>query len=334
VIKNFVPAQPNLSKKSLQIAGSNLPYFRTQEFDRMVGQIKTDIKELFNAKKHKVALLTASGTGAMDCVLNNFLTDKDRVLVISVGRFGKRWVELCNFYNLKYDYVGSSLEVLRKKCVAFKPTVILMQHNETSTMELLDIEAVGKICKANKIKLVVDASSSIGIDPLNIDSCSIDVLVAGTQKGLGTIAGLSVVVYNRSLKIVPKNYYLDLTKYKDSNDGLSLPFTPNIVATHQLAAQLTKFKTLGKDGLKQRIESIKRKKEYFYSLYKGPKLGTSSCGSIIVKNIVVKAVVEHLKKEGIYVCPSKGLDGRELTIGHIGELSYKDIRKLVGKIQR
>ena len=57
------------------------------------------LKSVFAPKDSLFALLSCSGTGAMDAVVQNTLTKKDKVLVINGGSFGNRFKEICDFYD-------------------------------------------------------------------------------------------------------------------------------------------------------------------------------------------------------------------------------------------
>ena len=70
-----------------------------------------------------VLLFTASGTGGMDAAVSNTCSPGDRVLVVSAGNFGERWLSIaaaygCEVQELRYswgevpspDDVGAKLE--------------------------------------------------------------------------------------------------------------------------------------------------------------------------------------------------------------------------------
>ena len=43
---------------------------------------------------------TASGTGAMDAAVSNLFSKGDKVIVCTAGKFGERWVEIAQAYQL------------------------------------------------------------------------------------------------------------------------------------------------------------------------------------------------------------------------------------------
>ena len=78
---------------------------------KIVLNIEEKIKKMvFTDISSKVALLTASGTGAMDSVICNCLDENDKVLIINGGTFGNRFCELCKIYKIAYDEINLKFE--------------------------------------------------------------------------------------------------------------------------------------------------------------------------------------------------------------------------------
>lgn len=61
----------------LNIGAGKIPYFRTTEFSKMNLSICDEIKKVvFTKENSKVALLTSSGTGAMEAAIINTFTEE------------------------------------------------------------------------------------------------------------------------------------------------------------------------------------------------------------------------------------------------------------------
>ena len=67
---------------------------------------------------------------------------------------------------------------------------VLVQHSETSTGVLHDVRGYAAVTRGTDAILVVDAVSSLGIADLPMDAWGVDVVVAGSQKGLMLPPGL------------------------------------------------------------------------------------------------------------------------------------------------
>ena len=77
---------------------------RSGEFSKIMAEVTENLKWLHQTQ-NDVLMLTVSGTGAMEAGIINFLSPGDRVLVGSNGKFGERWVEVCDAYSLNVDPV-------------------------------------------------------------------------------------------------------------------------------------------------------------------------------------------------------------------------------------
>ncbi len=79
--------------------------------------------------------------------------------------------------------------------------------------------------------LVVDAVSSLGAVPLELDAWGIDVAVSGSQKALMCPPGLAMAATSgRALdRAVPaRSFYFDWARTKKAQDALDAAFTPAV----------------------------------------------------------------------------------------------------------
>ena len=344
MIKSFTAAVPNYSYKVRQIAKEQPAYFRTYAFNNLLKECQSLLLNLIDCKGGRVAFLTASGTGAMNSALINLVNKKDKVLIVNGGGFGQRWVDLCSHYNFNYKVFkvdfGKNLllDKLEKIIIKNKPSVLLIQHNETSSMQLYPIKEIGILCKKYNIKLIVDAISSFGINEFRMDKWHVYASVISTNKGVGTYPGLSAVILSKKVKLIhSSDYYFDLNKYLQDNKDVSLPFTPNIIALKQLHYQLNHFKEVGLNNI---IKAINKRALLFRKLIKNLPFQNaaetpSNCGTTLyTERTDVKKLFEKLQKKNIYFTPAGGEAGKKLIIGHIGEQTKSDIYLIVGELKK
>ncbi len=98
---NFTVGPVMSNEKVLRIASNSAPYFRTAEFSEIMLQNEQMMLDNLNAPDgSRCVFLTTSGTGAMESVVMNVLNNKDKVLVINGGSFGKRFLELSQLHDL------------------------------------------------------------------------------------------------------------------------------------------------------------------------------------------------------------------------------------------
>src|SRR6185312_2586873 len=77
---------------------------RTAEFRAILVATLERLQQVFRTS-HDVVLFTASGTAAMESAVANTCSPGDRVVVLSAGNFGERWVNLASAYGLDADVI-------------------------------------------------------------------------------------------------------------------------------------------------------------------------------------------------------------------------------------
>lgn len=81
---------------------------RGDSFREIMARVQSGLKNVFQTKSD-IAILTGSGTAAMEAAVSNLVSPGSRVLVITGGKFGERWLELVQAYRgdvtvLEYEY--------------------------------------------------------------------------------------------------------------------------------------------------------------------------------------------------------------------------------------
>lgn len=331
-IRNFTAAITNMPKKIREIATIQPSYFRTQKFTDLINENEKLLLNLIDCKSGRVAFLTASGTGAMDAAVSSIIGKDKKVLVVNAGTFGKRWLDICKFYRLKYNEFrvpfGKAIDFnrLEERIAYYKPDYLLMQHNETSSMQSYPVSTVGTICLCHNCKLIVDAIGSFAIDHYRMDKWNVYATVLSTQKGLGLTTGMSMVVVQEVPTIKGLSYYLDLKLYLKDLDDMGLPFTPNIITLNQLNYRLKEIQKVGieKTICKTYMQAIDFR-ERIANLPLRYDSGLSNCGTLLhTYRTDVKDLFEKLQRKNIYFTPSGGTKGKKFIISHIGNLTKKD----------
>ena len=196
----FCPG-PTPVPQNAVIAGMNASvYHRTDAFFQDLLKCRELLAPLFGSK-HLPLILTSSGTGALEAALTNLTNPADEVIVIDGGKFGNRWKQLAEAYELNLHTIdlewGKSVNIaeLEEKLKEYPLTkAVFFQANETSTGVHYNVEKVAKTIKANSNALIiVDAVSSIGAHEMQMDNWQLDCVVSGSQKGFGIPPGLSFI---------------------------------------------------------------------------------------------------------------------------------------------
>jgi aspartate aminotransferase-like enzyme len=215
-------------------------HHRAPEFDKVFGEVRDDLKWLFQTR-NDVLILASSGTGGMEGAVSNFLSPGDKALTINGGKFGERWTKLCKTFGAQVHEIkvewGRAVDPQAvadqlKKDPGIK--AVYVQASETSTGVAHDIKALADIVKGyEETILVVDAITALGVLDLKTDAWGLDVVVTGSQKALMLPPGLAFVSASEKawrLADKAKNaaFYFNLKKERDSQQKNQTAYTPAV----------------------------------------------------------------------------------------------------------
>ncbi len=255
----FTPG-PTPILPSAQVAmASYSAHHRTADFRTLFTRVLADLKE-FIGTQNDVLVLTASGTGFMEASISNLTSPGDKVLVLTAGKFGERWVSLakafgCSVQTLTAPYGETfSLEEARKRLTP-EIRCIYVQATESSTGARHDVGAIAKLVKTlPDTLLVVDAITGLGTTHLDVDGWGIDVLIGGSQKALMIPPGLaygsiSERAWQRMEAAKSPRYYFDLRNEQRAAAKAETAYTPATAMFAALAAALDYVRQIGNGDL-------------------------------------------------------------------------------------
>jgi alanine-glyoxylate transaminase/serine-glyoxylate transaminase/serine-pyruvate transaminase len=189
-----------------------------------------------------VFIYPASGTGAWEAAIVNTLNVGDRVLMFETGHFAMLWRRIAEKFGLVVDFVpgdwrhGVPVEVVAAKLredSAHAIKAVMCVHTETSTGITSRISEVRSAMDAARhpALLIVDAVSSLATSGFRQKEWGVDVVVAGSQKGLMLPPGLGFnAVSEKALDAskgarMPRSYWSweDMLAF---NDKGFFPYTP------------------------------------------------------------------------------------------------------------
>ncbi|MFC4559057.1 pyridoxal-phosphate-dependent aminotransferase family protein [Virgibacillus kekensis] len=211
---------------------------RTQETTELLTQVRPKLKPVFGTDQ-EVVILTGSGTAGLEAAVVNTVKPGEDVLVIVTGAFGDRFAKICDAYQIntqRFDVKWGEavnpedIAAYLKKNTSIK--AVFATHCETSTGILNPIKELAKVVHDNSDALfIVDGVSSIGGVETKMDEWNIDLLVTGSQKALMLPPGLTfLAASDRAWKVMENNgnsrFYLNLQKYRDSQQKNAVPYTP------------------------------------------------------------------------------------------------------------
>ncbi len=245
----FTPGPtPLLPAAQFAMAAADM-HHRTPEFRALYQKVLAQLK-IFVGTKNDVLLLSSSGTGAMEAAVSNLTSPGDRVLVLTAGKFGERWVGLAKAFGCEVDLVeapyGQTFDLAQvRKALKPEHRAIFMQGTETSTAVRHDVEAVAKLIKetGSEALLVVDGITGLGTTHFDVDGWGIDILIGGSQKAVMIPPGLAYLsVSEKAWAAMEKSknprYYFDLRKERKNAVKGESAYTPAVALIAGLGAAL------------------------------------------------------------------------------------------------
>ncbi len=335
---------------TLRIGGEQLPYFRTGEFSAKMLKIERNFLELMKAPVgSRLAILTASGTGAMEAAVINTLTEEDKVLVIDGGGFGHRFGQICACHKVPYTYLtlefGEALtaeHLLPYENQGY--TALLVNLDETSTCQLYDGAMLGEFCRRNDMYYIVDAISIFLADEFLMEEWGVDLVITASQKALALAPGLSFIVANKRIieeRILPHEVgcmYFDLKDIFKNMERGQTPFTPAVGIILQLEERLRQLVDKGIDFV---VEEHRQKAAYFRHLCKVNEIPlaeypmSNAVTALLFPDENAQYVFETMKNQyGMTLTPNGGALGPKiLRVGHLGNLTKEDYTELVKNLK-
>ncbi|MFQ5668933.1 MAG: pyridoxal-phosphate-dependent aminotransferase family protein [Acidobacteriota bacterium] len=230
------PVHPDAS---LALAGPS-PHHRTPEFKAIVTRLRRNLQKVFRTRGEMV-LLTSSGTGAMEAAVTNLTRPGDVVIVVDSGKFGRRWVELCQAFQRKPLTLTPPPEQpvqpgeVAKALDGSAATALFFAACESSTGVQADTRALAAAARrvaGDDLLVVVDAITQVGAAPLETDAWDLDVVIGGSQKAFMIPPGLAFLALSpraqqRLEETGGAGLYLDLARELEAQKKGSTAWTPS-----------------------------------------------------------------------------------------------------------
>src|SRR3989442_5590529 len=251
----FLPG-PMQVPEQVRVAGDR-PLFshRSSQMSELLSKLEAGCNPLFGTRGD-ILFLAASGTGSMESAVVNLTSPGEDVIVIVGGTFAKRWADIAMAYGVSVHTIdvdwrrGATLaEVDRALKQWPNARVIFHTWSESSTGVLNDMAEIGRLLRSQNKIFAADAISGLAVSPMAMDDWNIDVVVAGSQKGLMVSPGLGVVAvgpraWEKAERSTIPRFYFDWKKLKGA-----LPFTPALSLLLELDGSLDFIHTEGVDKI-------------------------------------------------------------------------------------
>ena len=198
-------------------------------FLQLMDNIQVMLRRVFRTRNAFTIAVSGTGSAGMEALLVNLVEPGDAVVVGVNGVFGTRMatvVERCGGKAIRVEAPWGRIiepDAINTALGRFGPVkAIAVVHAETSTGVWQPLPEISALCREHGALFIVDAVTSLGGVPLEVDAWGVDACYSGTQKCLSCPPGLSPITLNdralakaRGRKSPCQSWYLDLSLVAD-----------------------------------------------------------------------------------------------------------------------
>ena len=257
-----IPGPTNVPDRVLRAMGNPTIDHRGPKFAELGKRALDGMKRIVKTISGQVLTYPSSGTGAWEAALVNTLSPGDQVVMFETGHFAWLWDKLARRLRLEPQVIGSdwrrgadpdAIETALRTDAAHQIKAVCVVQNETSTGCATRVDEVRAAIDAagHPALLMVDTISSLASIDMRMDEWGVDVIVAGSQKGLMLPPGMSFnAISPKALEAHAtaglQRAYWDWSDMVGPNARGFFPYTP---ATNLLYGLVEAIDMLEEEGL-------------------------------------------------------------------------------------
>ena len=349
-----IPGPTTVPPEILEEMSRPMINHRGPEFAAILRRVTARLQYFFQTTA-PVLTYPASGTGGQEAAIANLFSPNDHVVVITIGAFGNRLAKIAQAYGLQVTRIefpwgqAADPSVVQERLKALPPyRGVLMTHNETSTGVMNDVETLTKVVhQVNPDTLIaVDAVSSLGCVPLEMDLWDIDVVFTGSQKGWMTPPGLMMIApgpraleANKTARL--PRFYFDWESARKKLELGQHPTTPPVSLFFALDLALEEMLAEGRSAIFERHQRIGdyvrwRAKDMGLKLLADHAYASNTVTAILApEGINTKTLLKTLREEDHIVLGGgqEQLDGKAFRVGHLGFFQEVELVEAMDKIE-
>ncbi len=318
---------------------------REEEFSRILKRVRQMLLAAFTpGGGYTTAILTGSGTAAMEASIASSVEEGKAILIINNGVYGERFSRMASIYGhrkfeLTYDWRSLPDPADIEKALREHPEiqVIALVHHETSTGLINPVREIGKVARKYGKVFLLDSISGLGGEELDLEGCNVDLCAGSANKCIQGLPGLSFVLVKkeemeRLKKIPPRSMYLHIPTLWESQEKGTVPFTPSIPIFYALEAALEE---LLEEGVRGRIARYRKAAKTLRSGFREMGLKPYLPEGLLSNTITTlylptgfdyQTLHDGLKENGFVIyAGQERLKGEIFRVANMGELTRKDL---------
>ena len=302
---------------------------------------------------YSTVLLQGSGTYSVEAVLGSSVHADEKILIVANGAYGQRAGKICSVLKLNHKLISLSeteivnLELLEATLEKESFAHVFMVHCETTTGILNPVEEVATLAKKHKAKFILDAMSSFGGIPIEIEN-KIDCIISSANKCIQGVPGFGFAIatkdFIKSCEGNAKSLSLDVfDQWNSMEEGKGKwRFTSPThvvrafqVALHELEKETAegRFQRFAENQLKLREGMRKLDFEtVIQDQLQSPIITSFKFPENSLFNF--KQFYNLLKNEGFVIYPGKVSNCPSFRIGTIGHIFPEGIDRLLEAVEK
>jgi alanine-glyoxylate transaminase / serine-glyoxylate transaminase / serine-pyruvate transaminase len=233
-------------------------------------RVQTNLKILYGTDDSAfTCLLAGTGSLGMEAGFVNLLEPTDKVLICANGSFGFRMAEMCERIGARVTVVKAPigqavrLEDVKAALEADSFKLVAVVHGETSTGVLNPAVEIAKLAKSYGCLVTVDAVTTAGMMPYQMNDWGIDYAYTGSQKCLSAPPGVAPVAFSSAaIKAVENRkskvplWYADLEGLQAYWNRQEYHHTVPVQLHYALDAALTAALSEGLEAREKRVHEV------------------------------------------------------------------------------
>jgi alanine-glyoxylate transaminase/serine-glyoxylate transaminase/serine-pyruvate transaminase len=218
------PGPSDIHPRVLQALARNTVGHLDPYYLALMDRMQQMLRELFRTQNRMTFAVSATGSAGMEATVVNLIEPGDSILVCINGVFGGRMADVAERAGATVHRIERpwgevfTPEEIKAAIARCNPKVVGIVMAETSTGAAQPIQELSDLVHDAGALFLVDAVTSLGGMPIEVDGWQIDAIYSGSQKCLSCPPGLSPVSFGtRALDVIMKrkrkvqSWYLDVS---------------------------------------------------------------------------------------------------------------------------
>ncbi len=324
---------------------------RSPEFGEFYRDLLARLRRLHRTESD-VLLWPGSGSAGWEIAVTNLLSPGDSVLAAVTGDFGDRFAGVAKTLGMGVVRIdrrwGESISPDQLAAgLREHPGVkaVLLTHNETSTGVTNPLPELAAVVRDHGALVLVDAVSSAGGLPIDVDGWGLDFVLSGSQKAWMCPPGIVLVTvgeraWEAAASSTYPRFFWDIARTRDmASDGWT-PTTPPLTLLYGLDAATRMIEAEGLDETWRRHARVGELTRAGLAQLGLELLPDASIASNTVtaffppEGISNKAIIRRLEEDhGVVVAAGQAhLADKIIRIGHMGWVDEDDIEACLGAL--